>query len=84
MEQDRTSPVQLHHAKLAWQAFGESPSHRQLDRHTTTRTGLVVKAALDTNHYDTKIKVSDEELSKLRLKRHEFHGDWNYTISPRH
>ena len=61
-------------------------SHRaivNLIAHTTTRTGLVVKAALDTNHYDTKIKVSDEELSQLRLKRHEFHGDWNYTISPR-
>lgn len=50
---------------------------------TTTRTGLVVKAALDTHHYDTKIKVSDAELTRLRLKRHEFHGEWNYTISPR-
>ena len=50
---------------------------------TTTSTGLIVKAALDTNHYDTEIKVSDEELAGLRLQRHEFHGDWNYTISPR-
>jgi Rhodopirellula transposase DDE domain len=50
---------------------------------TTTSTGLVVKAALDTNHYDTEIKVSDEELAGLQLQRHEFHGDWNYTISPR-
>jgi Rhodopirellula transposase DDE domain len=50
---------------------------------TTTRTGLIVKAALDTNHYDTKIKVSDAELALLKLKRHEFHGEWNYTISPR-
>jgi hypothetical protein len=50
---------------------------------TTTRTGLVVKAALDTNRYNTEIKVSDEELASLRLRRHEFHGDWNYTISPR-
>ena len=50
---------------------------------TTTSTGLIVKAALDTNHYDTEIKVSDQELAKLRLQRHEFHGDWNYTISPR-
>ena len=50
---------------------------------TTTSTGLIVKAALDTNHYDTEIKVSDEELAGLRLLRHEFHGDWNYTISPR-
>ena len=30
---------------------------------TTTRTGLIVKAALDTNHYETEIKVSDEELA---------------------
>jgi Rhodopirellula transposase DDE domain len=50
---------------------------------TTTSTGLIVKAALDTNHYDTEIKVSDDELARLRLQRHEFHGDWNYTISPR-
>lgn len=50
---------------------------------TTTGTGLIVKAALDTNHYNTEIKVSDEELAGLRLQRHEFHGDWNYTIGPR-
>jgi hypothetical protein len=50
---------------------------------TTTRTGLIVKAALDTNHYETKIKVPDEQLARLRLKRHGFHGEWNYTISPR-
>ena len=42
---------------------------------TTTSTGLIVKAALDTNHYATEIKVSDEELAGLRLQRHEFHGD---------
>jgi hypothetical protein len=50
---------------------------------TTTSTGLVVKAALDTNQYDTEIKVSNEELARLRLERHKFHGDWNYTILPR-
>jgi transposase len=50
---------------------------------TTTRAGLSVKAALDTNHYETKIKITDEELARLKLKRHEFHGDWNYTLSPR-
>jgi hypothetical protein len=50
---------------------------------TITRTGLIVKAVLDTNHYDTKIKVSDAELALLKLKRHNFHGEWNYTISPR-
>jgi len=50
---------------------------------TTTRTGLIVKAALDTRHYQTAIKVSNAELAKLRLNRHPFHGDWNYTIKPR-
>jgi len=50
---------------------------------TTTRNGLIVKAALDTQHYDTKIPVSDDELAQVRLKRHRFHGDWNYTITPR-
>jgi hypothetical protein len=50
---------------------------------TTTSTGLVVKAALDTNRYETAIKVSDREMDRLRLMRHPFHGDWNYTIKPR-
>jgi hypothetical protein len=50
---------------------------------TTTSTGLIVKAALDSNHYDTEIKVSDRELAGVQLQRHEFHGDWNYTIAPR-
>jgi hypothetical protein len=50
---------------------------------TTTRAGLVVRAALDTNRYDTAIKVSDQELARLRLNRHKFHGDWNYSLSPR-
>jgi len=50
---------------------------------TTTSAGLTVRAALDTNHYDTKIKVSDEQLARLRLVRHDFHGEWNYRLSPR-
>jgi len=50
---------------------------------TKTRTGLTVKAAIDTNQYPTKIKVTDEQFGKLRLKRHKFHGEWNYTLSPR-
>jgi Rhodopirellula transposase DDE domain len=50
---------------------------------TTTKTGLLVQAALDTNVYKTGIKVSDEEMAKLRLTHSEFHGEWNYTIAPR-
>jgi Rhodopirellula transposase DDE domain len=50
---------------------------------TTTRAGLTVRAALDTERYETGIKVSDEELAAVQLTPHEFHGDWNYTIKPR-
>jgi hypothetical protein len=50
---------------------------------TTTRTGLIVKAALDPNHYDTAVKVTDEQLGQLRLTPHSFHGDWNYILTPR-
>ena len=50
---------------------------------TTTRTGLMVKAALDQNHYDTAVKVTDKQLEQLRLTPHSFHGDWNYMLTPR-
>ena len=52
---------------------------------TTTRTGLRVKAAaVDTNRYQTAIRVSDAELAALKMTRHRFHGGgWNYTIRPR-
>lgn len=50
---------------------------------TTTRAGLVVKAAIDKTEYPTKTKVSDAELQALRLKRDTFHGEWNYAITPR-
>jgi hypothetical protein len=50
---------------------------------TTTRRGLIVEAALDTNQYETAIKVSDAELGRVKLTRHRFHGEWNYTIKPR-
>jgi hypothetical protein len=56
----------------------------KLIANTTTTTGLIVRAALDTDHYDTGIKVSDEQMAKLRLTPEEFHGEWNYSIIPHH
>jgi hypothetical protein len=50
---------------------------------TTTEAGLRVEAELDTTDYPTGITVTDEELAALKLKRAAFHGEWNYTISPR-
>jgi len=50
---------------------------------TTTRAGLIVKAAIDTDRYETEIKVSDEQMASLRITRQSFHGEWNYVLRPR-
>ncbi len=49
---------------------------------TTTRTGLTVTAELDPGTYPTGIKISDEQMAALPLTRHDWHGDWNYTLHP--
>lgn len=49
---------------------------------TTNRTGLKVKAELDKTHYPKGIKVSDEDFERINIERAEFHGEWNYLISP--
>ena len=50
---------------------------------TTTRAGLTIRAELDTNLYETGVVVSDAQLKAIRIRKGDFHGDWNYTISPR-
>ncbi len=49
---------------------------------TTTRTGLRVRAALDTNAYPAGRKVSDMEFAAINLRRDPFHGEWNYSVLP--
>ena len=49
---------------------------------TATRTGLSVRAELDTDAYPTGVQVSDETLAAVPITRHRFHGDWNYTLHP--
>jgi hypothetical protein len=49
---------------------------------TRTRTGLKVKALLDTRNYEPGRHVSAKQMTALRLKGHSFHPDWNYTLSP--
>lgn len=47
---------------------------------TTTQKGLTVQAVLDRNVYEKGIKVPDSEMKSLPVVKHDFHGDWNYTI----
>jgi transposase len=48
---------------------------------TTTRSGLDVYARLDERDYP-KVEVTDAELAAVNIARHQFHPEWNYTISP--
>lgn len=48
---------------------------------TKTSTGLKVRAKLDNKSYEKGIKVTDEELRNVNIKRDEFHGEWNYIIN---
>src|SRR6267378_2257819 len=54
----------------------------QLIAATTTKTGLKVRCELDQNTYPAGIKVSDADIEAVNLTRHDFHGEWNYTVSP--
>jgi len=50
---------------------------------TRTKSGLRVKAVLDTNEYETGVPITDEQMQELRIRRHKTHPAWNYTLSPR-
>lgn len=41
-----------------------------------------MRAALDTGHYETGIRVSDAELARVKQVPAKFHGEWNYAIRP--
>ncbi|MEO6562497.1 MAG: ISAzo13 family transposase [Nitrosospira sp.] len=49
---------------------------------TKTRSGLRVRAELDTAEYPKGVVVSDATLSTINIERDAFHGDWNYCIRP--
>jgi hypothetical protein len=51
---------------------------------TRTAGGLRVEAALDVGDYPTGVAISRERFHALPLQRHATHGDWNYTLLPRH
>lgn len=49
---------------------------------TTTNNGLNIKCRLDKNKYPTGIRISDDDMKKINIKKDLFHGEWNYTIYP--
>jgi len=49
---------------------------------TRTKTGLKVWCVLDESDYPTGIKVSKNQMEKIKLIPDVFHGNWNYSIVP--
>ena len=50
---------------------------------TKTKAGLTVRSEIDPNLYPAGVKVTDQEMATINIRRHDFHGEWNYTIAPR-
>ena len=46
-------------------------------------SGLAVRCVLDTNKYPIGIKVPDDAMEELNIRRDAFQGNWNYTICPK-
>ncbi len=49
---------------------------------TKTHQGLRVRSQIDPRSYAKGVGVTAEQMAKIRLEPHAFHGDWNYTIRP--
>jgi hypothetical protein len=51
---------------------------------TRTAAGLRVRAEIDRNHYPKGVVITDDQIATVRLRPHRFHGEWNYTLQPKH
>ena len=49
---------------------------------TSTVTGLTVRAELDTGTYPIGVKYTKKQVDTLPITGHDFHGEWNYTVTP--
>jgi hypothetical protein len=49
---------------------------------TTTQSGLTVQTAYDPAWYPTGQKINDAAYASIPVTPHEWHGEWNYTITP--
>lgn len=49
---------------------------------TTNQGGLTVQAVYDPGWYEKGIKITNAEMDQLPLHPHQWHGEWNYTLTP--
>jgi len=82
VEQDRAPPLLVHQPNWRAQPLVSYRVIVDLISATTTKTGLTVRCEIDETLYHKGITVSDAEMATINITRHNFHGEWNYTIAP--
>ena len=80
MEPSRSSALQCRELQLGRPAPDGYDKMLGLIEATTTEHGLAVAARLNEQAYRTKVKISDEQMAALNLRKHEMLPQWNYTI----
>jgi len=73
------------HITMNWRARPLTSIQLVVDLIASTKTtkGLKVKSKLDKSMYEKGIKISDEKLGRINIKKSDFHGEWNYIIMPK-
>ncbi len=66
----------------AGQPLTDYPTVVRLIGQTRTQTGLTVKCSLVTKFYPSGIKITDQDMDQLNLRKHTVLPDWNYTLRP--
>lgn len=66
---------------MAGHSPASGPSSSSSPRPPTPQTGPTVTASYDPNWYATGIKITDTQMRALPLTHHDWHGDWNYTLT---
>jgi transposase len=49
---------------------------------TRSEAGLRVRSEIDRGSYPGGVVITEAQMERIHLKRHRFHGDWNYTVYP--
>lgn len=50
---------------------------------TKTTKGLTISAELDERLYETGTKITEYQMKTIAITKCDFHGEWNYCLSPR-
>ena len=67
----------------AGQPLSDYPTVVRLIGETRTQTGLTVNCSLLNKFYPSGLRITDDQMHQLSLRKHAVLPDWNYTLYPR-